>query len=132
MVREIEKEKLNEIFEKNKIALAYLFGSVAKKKTGPLSDIDIAVLFDEKVSSAQYFDRKLTVMGELADLFKTDNIDVVVLNEAPPLLTHRIIKEGTPFFSQNEKRRLEFELRAIMRYLDWKPHLRKYVREAFT
>jgi len=132
MIRKIKQEKLNKVFREKGVILAYLFGSVAKNKTGPLSDIDIAVLFNEKVPTAQYFDQKLEVMGKISDLFKTDNIDVVVLNEAPPLLAHRILKEGRVLFSKSEKKRLEFELRAIMKYLDWKPYLEKYTREVFT
>lgn len=131
MIKKIEKDRLNEIFKKNQVVLAYLFGSVAKNKTGSLSDIDIAVLLDEKVPSVQHFDRKLAIMGQLSDLFKTDNIDVVLLNETPPLLTHRIIKEGKIIFSLSKKNRLEFELRAVMKYLDWQPHLEKYTQEVF-
>jgi predicted nucleotidyltransferase len=37
-------QKLEQIFKKHKIVFAYLFGSQASKKTGPLSDIDIAFI----------------------------------------------------------------------------------------
>jgi hypothetical protein len=123
------KAQLAPIFEGRKVAFAYLFGSQAKGEAGPLSDIDVAIYFDEAVAPEQRFDRRLEVLGELTDWFRTDDIDLVVLNEAPPLLAHRILKEGLLLFCANEKDRIEFETRAVLKYLDWKPHLERYVRQ---
>jgi predicted nucleotidyltransferase len=123
------KARLAAIFQGRKVAFAYLFGSQAKGEVGPLSDIDIAVGFDESVASDQRFDLRLEVLGELTDLFKSDDIDLVVLNDAPPLLAHRVLKEGLLLFSADEKARLEFETRAVLKYLDWKPYLEKYTRQ---
>jgi predicted nucleotidyltransferase len=125
------KKQLSKILKKKKVILAYLFGSQAKGKTGPLSDIDIAISFDESVQANKRFDLRLETMGQLMDLFKTDEIDLVVLNDAPSLLSHRILKEGILIFSDNDKKRLEFEVKAILKYLDWKPYLDKYTREVF-
>lgn len=124
--------KLKRIFRKNKVIFAYLFGSQAKGKIGKLSDIDIAVFLDEKIPRERYFDIKLKLIGEFMDLFKTNTIDVVLLNEAPPLLFHRILKEGKLIFSSDEKKRLDQEVKAIMRYLDWRPFLEKYTKEALS
>jgi hypothetical protein len=124
------KAQLAVIFEKWKVAFAYLFGSQAKGDAGRLSDIDIAVCFDEAIPSAELFDFRLEVLGELTDLFRTDNIDLVVLNEAPPLLAHRILRDGLLVFSADERVRFDFELRAMLKYLDWKPYLEKYTRQA--
>jgi predicted nucleotidyltransferase len=123
--------KLKEIFKKNRVIFAYLFGSQAKRKVGKLSDIDIAVFLDEKISPQKYFNIKLKLIGEFMDFFKTNDIDVVVLNEAPPLLAHRILKEGKIIFCLNKKKQIEYEVRAIMKYLDWKPYLEKYTQEVF-
>jgi len=126
------KNQLAEIFKKQKVVLGYLFGSQAKGKIGPLSDIDIAVYFKEAITSDERFDLRLKILGELADLFKTDDIDLVVLNDAPPLLAHRILKEGVLIFSDNDKKRLEFEVKAVLKYLDWKPYLDKFTVEVFS
>lgn len=127
----IVKKQLAKIFKKQKVVFAYLFGSQTKGKIGPLSDIDIAVYFKEKISPEVRFDLKLKIIGNLTNLFKTNDIDVVSLNDAPPLLAHRILKEGVVIFSDNEKKRLEYEVRAILNYLDWKPYLEKYTQEVF-
>jgi len=125
------KRQLARIFKKQKVVFAYLFGSQAKGTAGSLSDIDIAVYFDEEVADDDRFDLRLKVLGELTDLYKTDQVDLVVLNDAPPLLAHRILKEGLRIFSDNEKMRLEYEVKAVLKYLDWKPYLDKYTQEVF-
>ena len=131
MIDQSLKKQLNMIFKKHEVTSAYLFGSQAKGKTGPLSDIDIALYFNETVGPDERFDLRLEVLGELMDLFKTNEIDLVVLNDAPPLLTHRILKEGILIFSDNDKKRLEYEVMAILKYLDWKPYLDKFTQEVF-
>lgn len=128
-MRQAIKEQLKDVFKKQKVVFAYLFGSQAKGEIGPLSDIDIAVYLDEKIGRQEYFDIKLKLIGEFMDVFKRNDIDVVILNEAPPLLSHRILKEGSLIFSDDKKKRLEYEVRAILKYLDWKPYLDKYTQE---
>lgn len=125
------KQRLTEILEKRKVLLAYLFGSQATGKTGPLSDMDIAIYFDERLGSNERFDLRLEVLGELTDMFKTDEIDLVVLNDAPPLLAHRIIKDGTLLFCGDDRLRVEHEVKVVMKYMDWKPYLDKYTEEVF-
>lgn len=124
------KIKLNKIFKKHRVVFAYLFGSQAFQKTGRLSDIDLAVYFEEE-NTLDFWERKLKLLGDLNDLFKREDIDLVILNDAPPLLAHRILKEGRLLFCQNHKRRLEYEVKAVLQYLDWKPFLEKYTKEVF-
>jgi predicted nucleotidyltransferase len=125
------KAQLATIFEGRKVVFAYLFGSQTKGEAGPLSDIDIAICFDEAVAWDERFDSRLEVLGDLTDLFRTDDIDLVVLNDAPPLLAHRILREGLLLFCANEKTRVAFETSAVLKYLDWKPYIEKYTREVF-
>ena len=125
------KEQLARVLKEQGVVFAYLFGSQAKGTAGPLSDIDIAVYFDRRVPAAEHFDLRLGVLGKITDFCKTDRVDLVVLNEAPPLLAHRILKEGLLIFSDNDKTRLEYEVKAILKYLDWKPYLDTYTQEVF-
>ena len=70
------------------ISFAYLFGSFAKDRATPLSDVDIAVyLINEKAS-----DKRLEIIGDLIDILKTNRFDLVILNTAPLSLKMRIIK----------------------------------------
>lgn len=125
------KARMATIFENYGVVFAYLFGSQARGVSGPLSDIDVALYLGETVAREQWFDLRLKVLGELSDLLKTDALDLVVLNEAPPLLAHRILKEGRLLFCADLRVRLEFEANAVLKYLDWKPYLEKYARQVF-
>jgi hypothetical protein len=45
-------------------------------------------------------------------------VDLVVLNQAPPLLTHEAIREGRLIVCRDEDERVRFQTRATARYLD--------------
>jgi predicted nucleotidyltransferase len=71
------------------VHFAYLFGSVAKGKPQPLSDIDIAVYLSE---SSDILEKKLEILGELIAILETDEIDLVVLNDAPLALRMKVLE----------------------------------------
>jgi len=108
--------------EKGVLAL-YLFGSTVHGRGTTLSDIDIAILLPESVPEREYFDQRLEMTVELMELLHEDNIDLVILNEAPPLLKHRVITRGKVIFCRDEQTKTGFEARAILEYLDFKPVL---------
>ena len=71
------------------VNFAYLFGSLAKGKPLPLSDVDIAVYLSK---SLDVLEKKLEILGELVDILETDEIDLVILNEAPLALRMKILE----------------------------------------
>ncbi len=120
---------IEKILRENSVIFAYLFGSYATEIQGRLSDVDIAVFMDKNLSQRERFDKKIRIMSEVSALLKKDEIDVLILNDAYPLLEHRIIKQGKLIFSQDERERINYEVRATMRYLDFKPFIEKYTEE---
>jgi predicted nucleotidyltransferase len=128
-LKNLHRAQVKSILSEEQVLFAYVFGSQVRGDVGMLSDIDMAVYFHEHLNASQRFHRKLKVMAKLSLLFKRDDIDVVILNEAYPLLEHRIIRGGEVIFSRDEKRRINYEVRAVMRYLDFKPFLESYTRE---
>jgi uncharacterized protein YutE (UPF0331/DUF86 family)/predicted nucleotidyltransferase len=116
MSKKNEKYKdLIPILEKDKrVKFAYLFGSRARGKAGPLSDTDVAVYFDRRIKFGDY---RLNLMERLAKILKSDNLDLVVLNQAPPLLKHEIIKYGR-LLKDDTSRRIPFEAEVIRECLD--------------
>jgi predicted nucleotidyltransferase len=70
------------------LEFALLFGSQADGRPRSDSDIDIAVHFAPGLSNRERFRRRLRLGSDLAELGETD---VVVLNDAPPLLAHRAL-----------------------------------------
>lgn len=124
-IKEI-KEKLFPVFEKEpKVKLVYLFGSQATGKTGPLSDFDFAVFIDER-DSLKRFDVKLSLMADISSTLKTNEVDLVIINETDaPELKYNIIKEGVVIF-EKEPYRILTETQILMEYFDFRHLLLKF------
>jgi predicted nucleotidyltransferase len=112
-------KNLNSLFLKYpQVKLAYLFGSQVSRKTGPLSDYDFAFYLEEK-DKKKSFDLKLDLISSLSRILKTNNIDVVILNEVEsPELKYNIIKEGKLIY-EIEPYRLLVEPRILNDYFDF-------------
>ncbi len=111
------------------VKLAYLFGSTARGESNCLSDIDIAVLFDDALLRKESFDPQVELISELTCLLKTDNVDLVVLNDSPLLLTYNIIREGI-ILKSDEPLRVKFETKVMSRYLDERYHIERHTKES--
>jgi predicted nucleotidyltransferase len=126
-VNELESETLISIlakFFKSKeyVELAYLFGSHAKGKSGPLSDIDIGIYLSRKLDKKDRFEKRLELIGFLSTLLQTNNFDLVVMNDSPPVLNFEIIKPNCLIFEKNHDLRVEIEISIMSMYYDRKPH----------
>lgn len=130
IVRMIPYEKeLTEYFSsKDSIIVAYLFGSTVRGDAGRLSDVDIAVLLEEKISKKDRFDLELKLMGEIAILIKKNKIDLIVLNEAPLLLSYNIIKSGI-ILKSDETERVKFETKILSMYMDERYYIKRHTEE---
>jgi len=125
---------LNEVFESYGVALAYLYGSQARGDAGPLSDVDVAVLFAPNVPEDDRFNRVLHLIGELGSVFHRDDVSVVDLAEASPLLRHRVYYDGQVLYCIDDAVRVRFETTALRDYVDTQPLRRikhRYVLQYF-
>jgi uncharacterized protein YutE (UPF0331/DUF86 family) len=115
------QSRLNQLFAQSPVNAAYLAGTLSNRTSfGHLTDVDIAILLMEQIKSDQFLDYQLYFFSELAKRLESDNIDVVILNQASLLLKLQVIKYGQILFSRNEKQRVSFETKAVMDYLDFK------------
>jgi len=101
------------------VIAAYLFGSWVAGKARPDSDVDTAVLLSEEDGVVR-FERRLRLMSEVSDVCGRE-ADVVVLNDAPPLLQDQVLRHGRLIFERDRRSRVEFEVRAGKVYADLKP-----------
>jgi len=109
------------------VVAAYLFGSRATGRAREGSDVDVAVLLDEEDSVAR-FERRLRLMSEVSDVCGRE-ADVIVLNDAPPILQHQGLKHGRLLYERDRRARIEFEVRAGKIYADLKPMYDFYTRD---
>ena len=122
---------------RREIQAAYVFGSVATGRTRPDSDVDIAVLVDRRVGRAQMLNYRLKLMADLGSALRRSDVEVVILNDAPPLLAHRVLSRGRLVFERSASARVRFQVNTASRYLDlvpmWETHIRylkKHVRQS--
>ncbi|MDM7917885.1 MAG: nucleotidyltransferase domain-containing protein [Methanosarcina sp.] len=124
------EQKLREFFsEFDNVTLAYLFGSTVRGESNCLSDIDIAVLLDDTLLQKESFDLQLELISKLTEVLKTDDIDLVVLNDSPLLLTYNIIRDGI-ILKSDEPLRVKFETKIMSRYLDERYHIERHAKES--
>jgi predicted nucleotidyltransferase len=121
---------------KPSVLAAYVFGSTATKRTRKDSDIDIAVLLRDGMTAAQRFRYRLKLIVDLGSALKRSDVDVVILNEATPLLAHRVLSKGRLVFERSASARVRFQVRTANQYADMVPayeiyihYLKKSIRE---
>lgn len=107
--------------EDTPVLVAYLFGSRAQGEPHPHSDIDIAILFSEGLPPLEQQRWRLSLIARLSKALHTDNVDVVVLNRAPPMLRYEAIRPRRILFCRNEEARVAFEVRTMQEWFDWQP-----------
>lgn len=107
----------------------YLFGSTAKNKQRPNSDIDIAVLFGDDLSELDRFDRKLNIASELEDLLGSP-VDIVDLRTSDPYFIHQIMLNKELIYDMNTNARVAFEVEARREYFDRIPFYELYHKQA--
>lgn len=120
-----EKLGPQKILQKERgILFCYLFGSRATKNAISGSDVDLAIYFD-KNRVKDFFEKRLGLIAEISRVLKKET-DIVVLNTAPPFLRYVILKEGKLIFERDKGKRIDFELKSLNEYFDFKPILEKY------
>jgi predicted nucleotidyltransferase len=112
------QSQLEAAFAAQGVRVAYLFGSQATGRARPDSDVDIAVLWGDDVPRSDYFRRRLELIGAMMDLFRTNDVDVVVLNEATPLLAVEVLRHGRLLYNVDDRLRVEFQVRTVQVYRD--------------
>jgi predicted nucleotidyltransferase len=112
-------ERLSEALRgEDRVRLAFLFGSRARGQARNDSDIDVAVLLTDEAAAA---DRGRTIRQLAAGLGRVVSstlLDIVVLNDAPALLRHRVLRDGIMLMERSSEDRVRFARKAICEYQD--------------
>ena len=112
------KERLENYPE---ISAAYLFGSAAKQRSGPLSDVDLAVLLAPDTSFSRMLLLICDVSSDVQELFQKEG-DVKILNRIDNLpFLYEILSSGMLIFERDREYHRSFLARAMIEYLDFQP-----------
>lgn len=108
------------------VASAYLFGSYAEGRAHRESDVDVGVLlrFDRHPTAHARFEVRLRLQADLGTALGRE-VDVVILNDAPPLLARRIAVHGRRVFCTDAEADHAFVRDAQLRAADIEPFIRR-------
>lgn len=111
--------------QREEILEAYLFGSAATGSGQRHSDVDVAVYLADCRPTAPPFGYAADLAAMLMRALGAPRVDVIVLNEAPPLLYHRVLRDGVRILARDLRATTTREGRALSRYCDYLPQLAK-------
>jgi len=131
----IDRERLNEIARQYGLDLIVLFGSHARGRAVPGSDVDIAVRAVKRPWGD--WNWEFEVANALSKAIQEDGgeVDVVFLNGAAPLLMFEVAQSGQVIFEKEWGTFSEFRSYAARVYYDNEPRFRRqaqYLKEKFA
>ncbi len=128
MLSEKKIKLLKHVFSKFKdINAAYLFGSHAEDRENKYSDLDIGLVLNDGYNPML----KLDILIKLTEN-NFENIDIVILNPANPLIKYEVIKNNKLIYKQDSFDASSYYSLAIRTFLDFRPYLdvqRHYLKE---
>lgn len=112
------------------VVSAYLFGSIARNAGHSESDIDVAVLLDRGTypDRAGRSEARIRIISDLIRALAFDQVDVVILNDAPPELGARVVLDGLRVFRGDAEEDHRFTRDTLLRWGDLAPFLRRMRR----
>ncbi|HVS14900.1 MAG TPA: nucleotidyltransferase domain-containing protein [Thermoanaerobaculia bacterium] len=101
------------------VELAALFGSAARDRARPDSDVDVGLVVDDPSP-----ERFAEISARLHRALGRD-IDLVDLSAAPPLLRFELARDGVPLVERRPYRWADFRAQAMLDWWDWEPYARR-------
>lgn len=104
--------------QQSEVVAVYLFGSYASGCISHLSDVDIAILFSHHLSKEAMSETYDDYYHLICQRLKTNEVDLLILNEVPLSFAYEIIKEGKIIYVRDENELKDFQERVTRHYLD--------------
>src|SRR2546430_2979480 len=118
-----KQAQLQSLFQTSPVDAAYAQATAAgRRRAGSYSDLDVALLLLNRVQANEFFDYQVYFVSELSKALETEGLDVVILNRASLLQRAQVIRSWSLLYQRDEKRRVMFETRALMEYLEFKKY----------
>jgi predicted nucleotidyltransferase len=122
--------KIAEYFAaKQEVVAVYLFGSYARGREKELSDIDLGILIERDVLSAQN-ELRTTYLVELARILRKD-LHIVIMNSAGEGILAQIFKHGKCIFQRDPRTLARFKTASYSMIADF-GYLRAMMEEAMV
>lgn len=112
--------------EDRAVVALYAFGSLVHGALKPLSDLDFAVLLSKSIDRRERFNKRMDLIGVFIDTLKTDEIDLIILNDDPLRFAYGVLKSGKLLYCRDRDQLLDFMDKTVKLYLDFRPARRDF------
>jgi len=102
-ITSVDTDRIVSVLDDAPVTVAVLFGSHARREPTAHSDINLAVAFDESLSSLEQTRARLSLIEQLSSALGTDAIDVVPLSEVPISIRHEIQTDGIVLYGSKDQ-----------------------------
>ena len=127
----IQKD-LKKICQEFGLSFVVLFGSRASGKKGFKDDYDLGVFSSPSLKEKE----ELALICRFSQVLRSDALDVVFLDQSPPLLCYEIANNGLLLYERDEGSFDRFRWQALQRWNDVKkfyaqnrPYIKNYLKE---
>lgn len=90
----LDLDAIEQVLEAAPVSVGVVYGSYARGEQRADSDVDVAVAFDDSLSSLDRTRARLSLIRRLSDVLGMDDVDVVPLDGAPQSLVREILADG--------------------------------------
>jgi predicted nucleotidyltransferase len=111
---------IEEVSKDSAVVALFSFGSLASGDLKPLSDLDFAVLVSRSLDPRARFEKHLILIGLFNQVFATDEIDLVLLNDLSIGFSYNIIFSGRLLYCSNRPELDDFMEKTVKFHLDFK------------
>ncbi|MCG2690396.1 nucleotidyltransferase domain-containing protein [Candidatus Parcubacteria bacterium] len=115
-IQQKQKKEIEKAVKRRGVRFATLFGSRANGKTRQGSDLDIAVLDEQKETHQRYGD----LFNDFSKIFKGHNVDLRMIKGSEPVFLYNTLMKGK-FLGGNKQDFYNYRAFAYKNYVDSKP-----------
>ena len=108
------------------VVALFVFGSLASGELKPLSDIDLGVLLDKRLDKTDRFNKHLDLIGKFTGFFNTEEIDTIILNDAPMRFVVKVLSTCKLLFERDRQTLVDFYDKSLKNFLDFKYFIDDY------
>ena len=112
--------------QQHDVLAAMIYGSYGTVYQTPLSDVDLALLFQQKRPSVE---RILALEAGIASVCQEDDINVLSLNDAHIMLQFRVLETAILIYERDPNALCSFREYVFKIYGDFAPFYREFSRE---
>lgn len=101
-IEDLDIDSIVRVLDNHPLTLAVLFGSYVRGEATKSSDIDIAVEFDDSLTSPERTQSRIELIEQLSVTLESDKVDVIPLPSAPSTLINEILLDGILIYGSME------------------------------